>query len=99
MSDKSYSHVSDDGIIHGVKMRSGITGWRTRLQNNYANRAEFREYAETFGLMNRMEGYIFVADAWNDNPIIEGSVNPSDFRVVPESDIPADQRALLGLST
>jgi len=99
MSNKSYSHVSEDGIIHGVKMQSGITGWRARLKDNYANRAEFRYFAETYGLIERMDGYIFVADAWNDNPIIEGSTNPRDFRVVPENDIPADQRAILGIPT
>jgi len=99
MSDKSYSHVSDDGIIHGVKMESGITGWRARLQDNYGSRAEFRWYAETCGLIDRMEGYIFVADAWNDNPIIEGSASPYDFRVVPEHEIPEDQYRWLGFPT
>ncbi len=98
MSNKSYSHVTD-GIIHGVKMRSGITGWRTRLQNSYDSRAQFRAYSETHGLLERMDGFDYVSDAWEANPIIEGSVNTLDFRVVPEDEVPADQRALLGLST
>jgi hypothetical protein len=64
-----------------VRCRSGITGWRTRLRNNYENFKEWRSYSETWGLAERL-GYRSDAAAWQANPIIEGSNHDGDFRRV-----------------
>jgi hypothetical protein len=60
---------------------SGLRGWRCRLRENYANEAEFAAYAETYCLHTRL-GFKTIQGAWLANPIVEGSVEPSDFRKV-----------------
>ena len=64
-----------------VICKSGLRGWRCRLQENYADEADFAAYAETYGLHTRL-GYKTIHGAWRANPIVEGSVEPSDFRKV-----------------
>ena len=64
-----------------VKCKSGIKGWQERLQFLYADFDEFKHYADIFGLHKRL-GYKNAIDAWNDNPLVEGSTNPSDYRKV-----------------
>ena len=67
---------------HGqVKCKSGLRGWQSPLRDNYADFAEFERYAETYGLHRRL-GYRSPRAAWNANPTVQGSVNPSDFRKV-----------------
>lgn len=61
-----------------VKCKSGIEGYQCRLQENYTSLEEFIQYSETFGLHKKL-GYETPEKAWNDNPVIQGSVNPSDF--------------------
>lgn len=69
-----------------VKCKSGQTGWRSTLHENYDNdREQWLSCSETYGLANRL-GYDDAEEAWDDNPIIEGSVIPSDFRVAPKDD-------------
>ncbi len=64
-----------------VKCKSGLTGYQCRLRENYAGFAEFERYAETYGLHGRL-GFKTPRAAWNANPMIQGSVDPSDFRKV-----------------
>ncbi len=64
-----------------VKCRSGITGWQCKLQENYADQEEFERWSDMYGLAQRL-GYEDTEDCWNDNPTIQGSVIPDDFRVV-----------------
>ena len=64
-----------------VKCKSGITGWRNRLRKNYADYGEFEYYSNLRGLHTRL-GYKSPKTAWRYNPMVEGSVNPSDFRKV-----------------
>lgn len=64
-----------------IKFESGGMGWRGRLQENYTNFAEFKTYAKIYGLHTRL-GFENPKAAWKANPLIEGSVNPSDFRLV-----------------
>ncbi len=64
-----------------VITQSGLTGWRGKLQSSYANIQEFIEYDEIFNLAGRL-GYDDPVKCWDNNPMIEGSVNPSDFRIV-----------------
>lgn len=64
-----------------VKCKSGITGWQTKLRNNYTNFEEFAEYCNTYNIHGRL-GYKKPETAWKANPIIQGSTNPSDLRKV-----------------
>ena len=64
--------------------KSGIRGWRCKLQSNYTDLAEWKRYAETYSLHSRL-GYKTPELAWQANPTIEGSVNPGDFRKSPKS--------------
>jgi hypothetical protein len=64
-----------------IKCKSGLAGWRNRLQKNYSSFGEFEYYCELYGLHIRL-GFDTPQDAWNANPIVEGSVNPFDFRNV-----------------
>ena len=67
--------------IYHVRCQSGLMGWRTRLRNNYKDFDEWEHYSNMRGLCHRL-GYGNPLRAWNANPIIEGSTNPSDFRKV-----------------
>jgi hypothetical protein len=64
-----------------VKCKSGIKGWQCRLQKNYESFEEFKSYSETFGIAERL-GFKSPEEAWKKNPIIQGSVIPSDLCVV-----------------
>ena len=64
-----------------VKCKSGIMGYRCRLQDNYINKEEWLHYAEHFLLAFRL-GYDSAEEAWDNNPVIEGSTIPSDYRKV-----------------
>lgn len=64
-----------------VKCKSGIEGWQCRLQENYTDFTEFQIYAELWLLHLRLS-YKTIRGAWRANPLIQGSVNPSDFRRV-----------------
>ncbi len=55
--------------------------WKAKLQSNYKNLAEFKAYAETYGLHVRL-GYNTPEEAWEANPLIQGSVKPEDFKKV-----------------
>lgn len=64
-----------------VRCRSGIFGYRCRLQTNYSNYNEFLEYCRIYDICKKL-GYRNAKAAWQDNPIIEGSVNAYDYRKV-----------------
>jgi hypothetical protein len=65
-----------------VKCKSGLTGWQCRLRKNYNNSFEqFKAYAEMYGLHTRL-GFKTIVGAWKSNPVIRGSVIPSDFQRV-----------------
>jgi hypothetical protein len=64
-----------------VRCRSGITGWQCRLQENYADYEQFEAYNDIYALIDRL-GFNSAQDAWRANPVIQGSVNPADFRTV-----------------
>lgn len=66
-------------IQHNVTLDSGRTGWRGPLQENYnGDFQSFVAYAETYCLLPRM-GFATAEEAWDANPMIEGSTNPADF--------------------
>jgi len=68
-----------------VICRSGIQGWRGNLQENYDSFEEFESYCENFGLHTRL-GFETPKEAWDADPIVEGSTNPSDFRALSEEE-------------
>jgi len=59
--------------------KSGIKGWKKRLRKNYLSLKDLQLWDEMYGVVARL-GYGSAEEAWKDNPMIEGSVNPSDFR-------------------
>lgn len=61
-----------------VKCKSGLTGWQCRLQYNYTDFEHFKSYSDIYALAEKL-GYDSAEDAWDDNPLIQGSVDPSDF--------------------
>jgi len=64
-----------------VRCKSGLIGWQDRLQNVYTDLAEFRRWSDVYGLARRL-GYRSAAAAWTANPLVRGSVIPSDYGVV-----------------
>ncbi len=64
-----------------VKCLSGLKGWQCRLKENYTNLEEFETYSETWGVAERL-GFETAEEAWDANPICQGSVSPMDLRVV-----------------
>jgi hypothetical protein len=64
-----------------VKCNSGLKGWQARLQDVYTSLDEFCDWCYIYNNHARL-GYASPEAAWNANPIIQGSVNPSDYRRV-----------------
>lgn len=71
----------DNTRTYRVRTQSGGWGWRSRLQTQYVHFEEFAHYAALRGLHKRL-GYRTPRAAWEANPVIEGSTNPSDYRKV-----------------
>jgi len=64
--------------------------WEDRLQNVYdGGFEEFKAYSDTWGLARRL-GYESAEAAWQDNPLVTGSVDPKDYGVVGEGRKTAD---------
>ncbi len=66
-----------------VKCKSGKAGWQCRLQKNYADIEDFKNWAEIYGLHLRL-GYKTPESAWKKNPIVQGSTDPADYRKIPK---------------
>ena len=65
-----------------VICRSGLEGWRKRLRDNYENDPDtWVFWSNLYSLAARL-GYKTDKAAWDANPLIEGSVDPRDFRLV-----------------
>jgi hypothetical protein len=64
-----------------VRCRSGLMGTQNHLRAPYASFEEFEAWSETYGLHTRL-GFETPQEAWAANPIVQSSVEPSDFRVV-----------------
>lgn len=63
---------------HSVKLPSGRDGWRGHLQEVYETEEEFHEYDRIYNIAERI-GYNDPFVAWEENPIIQGSVHPGDL--------------------
>jgi hypothetical protein len=55
--------------------------WQGILQKNYASFEEFEVYARNYRLHERL-GFKTIKGAWRSNPMVQGSVNPEDFKRV-----------------
>lgn len=55
--------------------------WKGKLQDNYDSFEEFEAYNDNYGLAKRL-GYASAEEAWKDNPMIQGSTDPKDFKKV-----------------
>jgi len=66
-----------------VICQSGLTGWQDHLQNLYDNFEEFKHYSSVHGLLKRLN-FATEQEAWDANPLVEGSVEPSDYRCSPK---------------
>jgi hypothetical protein len=64
-----------------VKCKSGAIGWQSKLKKVYSSFDEFEEYDAIYNIANRL-GFNTTKKAWDTNPLIQGSTNPSDLRVV-----------------
>jgi hypothetical protein len=64
-----------------VRCKSGVIGSRYRLQDSYSSFEMFEQYCNTYNLHTRL-GYKTPKSAYKNNPMIESSVNISDFRKV-----------------
>lgn len=62
-----------------IKTDSGLTGWKCNLQDNYSSFEDFEGYSNMYGLAARL-GYTDNRECWEANPIVQGSVEPKDFR-------------------
>ena len=61
--------------------KSGLTGWKCNLQENYNSFQEFKEYCRVYAIHTRL-GYKSMKKAWEENPLIKGSTIPSDLEII-----------------
>lgn len=81
-----------------VKTKSGITGWQGRLQDQYDSLKSFIGYDETYALAAKL-GFLTPTEAWDANPIVQGSVIPEDYcRVLEPDDLPVTIQVIVELS-
>ena len=64
-----------------VRCRSGLHGWQKRLRKVYRSFEEFLEYCSLYNNHTRL-GFTTPEKAWMANPVVRGSVVPSDYRRV-----------------
>ena len=60
--------------------------WQDHLQNVYSDKEEWLEYDKIYNLAKRL-GYKNPYRAWYDNPIIQGSTNPKEYKKVIQEQI------------
>ncbi|HEX7413528.1 MAG TPA: hypothetical protein VF411_05735 [Bacteroidia bacterium] len=68
-------------IRRKVKCKSGLRGFQCRLQKNYNSFEEFETYSGIYNLVQRLK-FQTAKQAWQENPMIQGSTIPTDFCVV-----------------
>jgi len=69
--------------MNARRMAKRIVGmWQARLRDNYdGDFGQWQDYSDTYGLAERL-GFGSAKEAWEANPMVQGSTDPSDFRVV-----------------
>jgi hypothetical protein len=84
------AQVHTEGIADTAKeviCDSGKKGWQDKLQNIYSSLEELISYNEIYGICKRL-GYEDPAKCWEDNPTIQGSIDPSDLKKVEDKTTP-----------
>ena len=61
------------------KIKVENRSWQTRLRDAFRDVIEFRAYCEIYKLHVRL-GFRSAAEAWKQNPAIQGVIYPSDLR-------------------
>lgn len=80
-----------------IRCKSGVTGWQSRLSEQFHTLQYFKDYDETYGLAKRL-GFNSAEDAWERNPIVQGSVVPEDYcRVHEPGDMPIHVKVVVEL--
>ena len=64
-----------------IRCKSGLRGWQGKLQEVYTSFEEFNGYCGIYSIHERL-GYKTPWSCWRFNPVVQGSVNPSDLRRV-----------------
>ena len=64
-----------------VKCKSGLRGWQGRLHEVYTDIEDFDYWCALRGIHTRL-GFRSVKGCWKANPLVRGSVNPSDLQRV-----------------
>lgn len=67
--------------MKAITLPSGRRGWRAHLQENYVNFSEFNNHCSNYLFHERL-GFSTPASAWKANPIVQGGIDPSDFKIV-----------------
>ena len=67
--------------VKEIRCKSGVMGSRYRLRYCYNSFEEFKGLCDILNLHGRL-GYKTPETAWRYNPMVESSVNPSDYRKV-----------------
>lgn len=73
--------MKGQGRTKRVKCASGLTGWQCKLRKNYTDYLDFLVHSRVYGIAERL-GFSSAREAWRANPVIQGSVEPSDLRTV-----------------
>lgn len=55
--------------------------WKHKIRDVYSSLEELQSYDEIYNIAARL-GYENVIDLWRENPIIGGTTDPKDFRVI-----------------
>ena len=63
-----------------VKCDSGEFGVQQNLQEIYDDYQDFLVFDKMFNIAKRL-GYDNAKKLWDDNPLVQGSSNPSDFKI------------------
>jgi len=66
--------------MKAVRCKSGLKGWRCHLRENYKDYSDFLSYDNIYHLSKKL-GFQYTRDAWDANPLIQGSTNPSDLEL------------------
>jgi hypothetical protein len=74
-----------------VRCDSGLLGWHGKLRDNYLDFPEFVVYCDRYHLHRRL-GYDTPAAAWVENPLVQGSTRPEDFRKATDGNLLATAR-------
>ena len=63
-----------------IVCKSGLQGEQCHLRDIYVDFFEWQAYSNMYRLSKRL-GFNSARIAWALNPVVEGSTNPSDFRL------------------